>query len=708
MDRRQERGFDMGRELRQLRDLQARLQSEENQAQRRSREEVERSVLRRQLDEAAALQDLLSGFHEEMDGRLEQLASAQLRLDQRLTKMEEGREEGAELRAVCEAFLRVEGSAAVAARSARSRGLEGPLEEFEDGCGAARQFQRVHLLGSRAKRQAERQAGAPGLAAHALRGAGGPQLRGAGSPPGAQGGAAARGGLQAEGRASELEQRAAHEADAVRKAAEAMEAAAFSRCQRTGELLDQFRQEVSQEEQSARESVLELRKQAEEAGPRLAGLEARLREELQLAAGRADHFAEKSAEKAAEKLEELQRRLNAELRTVQDQAQEQRAAQEALEELQQETSECLSTCASRSGLSALAQEMDERVASCQALVAAQPWRPELELAAEQLERLEHQERLHSQEVAEEAREAAAQCDAAWKLQARQLKEELQRTQQQAAGLKALEKLQVEHARLALQLSELQRQGASHEWHLPRLQQRLEYLSLDSPDAQGVWIDSPEFRLAEQGPFTLRFYPRGVAGGDGLCALGVFAAAAAKALPLRLDLRLGQLRQRATAQSQEDGVLWLARGFESRLESLEEVRIGVDVPPFAWASLDQEPEAPNSLTKADRAAKVRGDACLHEKETGSASGGAIQDLQLAQASPLRHRSVPSSPQLPCRAVAPPSPSSRPGWAVFADDLSERRPMSAKVARVCQPAIPLPGSGRRSSNPFEERRTNPFDK
>ncbi|CAJ1438189.1 unnamed protein product [Effrenium voratum] len=146
--------------------------------------------------------------------------------------------------------------------------------------------------------------------------------------------------LQAEGRASELEQRAAHEADAVRKAAEAMEAAAFSRCQRTGELLDQFRQEVSQEEQSARESVLELRKQAEEAGPRLAGLEARLREELQLAAGRADHFAEKSAEKAAEKLEELQRRLNAELRTVQDQAQEQRAAQEALEELQQETSEC--------------------------------------------------------------------------------------------------------------------------------------------------------------------------------------------------------------------------------------------------------------------------------------------------------------------------------------------------------------------------------
>ncbi|CAJ1348355.1 unnamed protein product, partial [Effrenium voratum] len=203
--------------------------------------------------------------------------------------------------------------------------------------------------------------------------------------------------LQAEGRASELEQRAAHEADAVRKAAEAMEAAAFSRCQRTGELLDQFRQEVSQEEQSARESVLELRKQAEEAGPRFAGLEARLREELQLAAGRADHFSEKSAEKAAEKLEELQRRLNAELRTVQDQAQEQRAAQEALEELQQETSECLSTCASRSGLSALAQEMDERVASCQALVAAQPWRPELELAAEQLERLERQERLHSQE-----------------------------------------------------------------------------------------------------------------------------------------------------------------------------------------------------------------------------------------------------------------------------------------------------------------------
>ena len=33
---------------------------------------------------------------------------------------------------------------------------------------------------------------------------------------------------------------------------------------------------------------------------------------------------------------------------------------------------------------------------------------------------------------------------------------------------------------------------SHEWHLPRLQQRLEYLQMDSAESQGVWIDSPSF------------------------------------------------------------------------------------------------------------------------------------------------------------------------------------------------------------------------
>eukprot|EP00913_Durusdinium_trenchii_P014205 g13331.t1 len=96
--------------------------------------------------------------------------------------------------------------------------------------------------------------------------------------------------------------------------------------------------------------------------------------------------------------------------------------------------------------------------------------------------------------------------------------------QASLASKAIEVLEAEKAVLAKGLRELQRQGSSHEWRLPRWQQRLEYLSMDSKDAKGVYIDSADFELSPGlGPYALRFYPRGVAGGDGLCAVGVFAA-----------------------------------------------------------------------------------------------------------------------------------------------------------------------------------------
>ncbi|CAK9055645.1 unnamed protein product, partial [Durusdinium trenchii] len=159
--------------------------------------------------------------------------------------------------------------------------------------------------------------------------------------------------------------------------------------------------------------------------------------------------------------------------------------------------------------------------------------------------------------------------------------------QASLASKAIEVLEAEKAVLAKGLRELQRQGSSHEWRLPRWQQRLEYLSMDSKDAKGVYIDSADFELSPGlGPYALRFYPRGVAGGDGLCAVGVFATGCpSEALPLRLDLRIGELRRRATAQNEADGVLWLAHSF-APLEALQdELLLGAEVPPFAWSSLD---------------------------------------------------------------------------------------------------------------------------
>ncbi|CAK9044802.1 Gamma-interferon-inducible lysosomal thiol reductase, partial [Durusdinium trenchii] len=92
LERRKE-AWDFARELRALRESTARGRTEELQALRRNNEEVERCVLRRQMDESAALQDFLGGLHEEMGRSLERLNTECARrwtsLEERVAKTEE-------------------------------------------------------------------------------------------------------------------------------------------------------------------------------------------------------------------------------------------------------------------------------------------------------------------------------------------------------------------------------------------------------------------------------------------------------------------------------------------------------------------------------------------------------------------------------------------------------------------------------------------
>ena len=366
--------------------------------------------------------------------------------------------------------------------------------------------------------------------------------------------------------------------------------------------------------------------------------------------------------------------------------------------------------------------------------------------------------MRGQELTEEAQKAVARCDAAWRPEVKDLRSECQSSlsslrSQAAATQKMLDQLQAEKNTLAKGLRELQRQGVSHEWRVPRLQQRLEYLSMDSPDAKGEWIDSPEFELVGLGPFVFRFYPRGVAAGDGLCAVGLFAPSrqGRSALPLRLDLRVGELRKRAVAQSEADGFLWMAHSFSTLSSLKDELEIGVDIPPFAWSQLDRpdRPTATAALRIKETASPVgppgtpvTNPFCKAPANTAQFRPRLPQSVERERfvAIPMEdataagiahgpveamegHRSVPNSPH-----GSSSSASARPGWAAFGGEELPKRPFSAHVPRSCvsQPMPVLLGSVPRRSvpctaqrgpggNPFANERNadlprcgNPFDK
>ncbi|CAE7308571.1 IFI30 [Symbiodinium pilosum] len=343
-----------------------------------------------------------------------------------------------------------------------------------------------------------------------------------------------------------------------------------------------------------------------------------------------------------------------------------------------------------------------------------------------LAELDKSTRCFSEEVAEKARQATRALEMAMNPEVQEIRHELQA----AAQRKSVQVLESESAKLAKALRELQCQGIGHEWTVPRANQRVEYLAMDSKDAKGIWMDSPEFWLGGQGPLFLRFYPQGVAGGDGLCAVGLYAPHQDRlaALPLRLDLRVADLRKRAVAQTEAEGVLWLAHGFGSfgALELVkEDLTVGVEIPPFAWAALDK--------ANANQAA---GNPFQHGSFTATAKLRDVSDcpkptVSSEQVQPdCKARSVPGSPHAcPGAVLSSPSPS-RPGWAVFGDQgdrnasapeqPERRRPWSAQAAQRAVNVTTfatVPAQRRKPpacANPFlsatsaadDRRSTNPF--
>jgi len=773
----QDRTWDFARELRSLRDSCARFKGEEVQALRRSNEEVERSLLRRQLDESAAWQDFLGNFNSSIDVRLEGLHSETTRrlemLDSRLVRVEEGMrfaDGGFSVevhKAMSEAFLRVERSASAAAaalaahprRTCRFRSREG--DEQLDGPeldGELRDF------AEEASDEDLPEAACPGGQR------GGPRLSLRGSSS-----ASTADKEREDASSSKLEKLGlrlvvAAEAAARNAAAEVAREVADAAASKLAELRRQLLKEVERQRSSLEAAAAEIGSQAEAAVAMAKGAEdaAAVSEtfSLRLEASESEilEVKEKGAECHADlhqrlaslklevnealgpKIENLEEQLQAEsqrLKAVEGQAEATQEAflrnSEALSELSEASWTHRAECAQQrqilqelfaekfadslsrydktsSELSAVAEALNGRVEAAETSIgelrtdfgSALKLRHSecMDLFGSQMAELETSSRRLMEEAVEEAKKATGALEAAWRPEVQEIRHEIQVSQR-----KSVQALESESARLTKALHELQRQGISHEWMVPRAHQRVEYLAMNSSDAKGIWMDSPEFRLGGQGPLFLRFYPQGVSGGDGLCAVGLYAPRQDKlaALPLRLDLRVADLRKRAVAQTEAEGVLWLAHGFgtlELVRADKEDLSIGVEVPPFAWAALERA----NPFQQ--------GSSC------------AVRIDQISQPDCKAANSVPGSPNAagPVAVLSSPSPS-RPGWTVFGDqggrDAVEqperRRPWSAHAAHALRSAhmpaafatLPAQRSRKPPTNPFlpatsadGERPTNPF--
>ncbi|CAL1143620.1 unnamed protein product [Cladocopium goreaui] len=772
----QERSWDFARELRFLRDSCARSRTEEMQALRRSSEEVERCVLRRQLDESAVLQDFLAGLHEDIESQLAGLqAQVTRRLDLLEDRISKAESEGTRVtlgaavtvevqRAVSEAFLQVERSAEAAVARRSDQPESGPGPGLPSG-GARRRA---------SDRSDSRRSGSPeddtldsaeeepsGLdwrlqrLALKLVAAGEESARAVASEVAV---------AVANATMPQLEERLMEEAQRQNEAVEmAREAAmleaevvkrAVSRAEAASADVQLLKPEVAERLKELEDQLLEVRDAAKQQ------LYSEFREAREESRKEERHSAELHQAALGRLEESLREALSRHYSEAIGHANEAYRHSEALEQsLMEETKrgqeDRVKCSESAQALASLGQDLEatkESFLQEQKELRLELIRGQRDLSNELKPQLLEltSALMRSQELTEEAQKAVARSDAAWRPEVQDLRSEA------ASHQKTLEQLEAEKNTLAKGLRELQRQGVSHEWRIPRLQQRVEYLSMDSKDSKGVWIDSPHFELEGSGPFVLRFYPRGVCGGDGLCAVGVFAPnrAGRTALPLRLELRISDLRKRASAQSEADGVLWLAHSFAT-LEALkDELLIGVDIPPFAWSALERSTSRPkeygltgavavNPFCKTPLQAtgnelsswhgsRLPVSACPVDRE-GSISipiarSQTPKEANVAasgSATSEGHRSVPNSPHG--------SSASRPGWAAFGGEEVPKRPFSAHVPRssVSQPMPVLLGSVHRkggplnsaasgaapgrSSNPFANDRNvdvpkcgNPFDK
>jgi len=315
-------------------------------------------------------------------------------------------------------------------------------------------------------------------------------------------------------------------------------------------------------------------------------------------------------------------------------------------------------------------------------------------------------------LGDECQASTSHAEAAWREESYSLRRELRALHQELTtstkkwhasakkNARSLEALSVGCEKVAVDLARLQQQGVSHEWRIPKCMQRLQYLSMDA-DA-GVWLDSPEFTLGCLSSLVLRLYPRGISGGDGQCAVGLYAAAVSDgrhALPVHLDLRLAGMSRSAVASCEENAsFLWLATGF-GRLPDLvgesEDLVIGVEIPPLAWASslacaapsstlppgctLAVPPRSVEPLAGPGAALEWAPDLCMRSpaaamvqcfSQSGTAPRAGAAGSAGRHGSPRSDLSGARSKAPACGGGPPPplaSPS-RPGWALFADEVA----------------------------------------
>lgn len=708
-------GWDCGRELRVLREAAARSRTDEAGAMRRSAEELERCVMRRQMDESMALNHFLGSFHESVEQRLERqralcigrLEALELRFDSESARLERLRIDIAEevRRTIDEAVRSIEQSLGAPYHSTKRPAAKDSSEKtglglVQVGAELRAATEAAVALGSEtsalreelAQETARRCAEAHGLADRMETAAATTASAAATSEDTrnelAQFVASQRPRLEELEAASHEALRVAGEGEAVQvKLQEHMELACTSSqnehlslkaevtrcCDELVSLQDAWRKVP---EQTVTEAVAAL-------DGRLLALHRELEgkvEEMEAVALDAETREGKARQNLFFEVQEL----------AAQRAEERRDLVQSTGSYREELR------ASTEHAERIAAEMDRRLQA-----------EAYELEAHACQRFDSMEASIAglsgcnDRLIEECRSIARQTEA-WRPESancladvRDLRHELSRVAKRlqsssADSTRSIAALSEDCGQLATELACMQRQGTSHEWCVQRCMQRLQYLAMDSPDqAAGVWLDSPGFELSCLGSVALRLYPHGVAGGDGQCAVGLHAAAGvsgARPVPVRVDLGVAGLQRTAQASFEEDGgILWLASGFgslQALLAGAQDLTVTAEVPPFSWASLSVEskvvreaPSAPRTVA-APAASRPSSAGRMSRRSTGPQPTGSLNNID----------GIGSMPPFERLASTAPLCTNRTGWTSFGS--------ADEVATAT--TLPLAGS------------TNPFDR
>eukprot|EP00930_Biecheleria_cincta_P048794 TRINITY_DN34058_c0_g1_i1.p1 TRINITY_DN34058_c0_g1~~TRINITY_DN34058_c0_g1_i1.p1 ORF type:complete len:735 (-),score=178.92 TRINITY_DN34058_c0_g1_i1:44-2248(-) len=355
----------------------------------------------------------------------------------------------------------------------------------------------------------------------------------------------------------------------------------------------------------------------------------------------------------------------------------------------------------------LQQELQRQLAQMQSLL-----QEKIEASARDLrsseERLESllRRQLHEQEEAVRARLAA----------------ELEQLRASSTeGALKLQSVTESCQNLAAELDRVKGPGVSHDWRIPRCLQRLRYLSLSSEP--GLWLDSERFDLGGVGPLEFRFYAKGLRGGDGLCAMALRlpaeAIACQAALPMLVDLSVGELTRRACQRQDPDGgVTWLVESLgtleehtgddenadlclRAQLPLLAAPALVATSSPLASADDLMAPTTSTAWKKASPAVSTT------PSLSPMTSSGSLEAHVQPRGAPGRDpRGVPAagtsraSPTRACPETPPHSSAAMGSAAPSSPDDAPPSGISALRGAWGSPA-PLPVLGGKSTNPFDEQ-------